>query len=195
MRYILAFLILFLAATPARAADLADGDLWAMLRAGGAVAMIRHARAPGTGDPPDFDLTDCATQRKLSDDGRTQARALGEAFRQQGVPVADVLSSRWCRCTETAQIAFGRVTPFPPLDSFFQRPEAKTVQMEALKDHLRSWDGAGTLVLVTHQVNITALTGIFPSEGEVIVLERREGDLKLAGRLSISAGTTRNGNN
>ncbi len=179
----LALLILcWLAPAPARAAD--DAALWDLLRRGGAIAMMRHALAPGTGDPPEFRLEECATQRNLSEEGRAQARAIGQAFRDRGVPVAGVLSSRWCRCLETARLAFGEATPFPPLDSFFQDRSAEPAQTAELRRHLKDWDGTGTLVLVTHQVNITALTGVFPQSGEMVVLTRDgDGAVRVAGRL------------
>jgi len=180
--------LLGVSAIPARSTASETQALWDMLRSGGTIAMIRHARAPGTGDPAEFVLEDCTTQRNLSDAGRDQARALGEAFRRQSVPVAGVLSSRWCRCLETARLAFGRVQPFPPLDSFFETRWREAEQTEALRRELAGWDGQGTLVLVTHQVNITALTGIFPREGEIIVLTRAPGGMvRVAGRLFPAA--------
>jgi hypothetical protein len=112
-------LVLALLAGPAGATEAA----WQALRGGGVVALMRHARAPGVGDPPGFRLEDCATQRNLSAEGRDQARRIGEAFRAQGVAVARVLSSRWCRALDTARLAFGTVEPFPPLDSFFSERE------------------------------------------------------------------------
>jgi broad specificity phosphatase PhoE len=93
---------------------------WSALARGGTVALIRHARAPGTGDPAGFRLDACSTQRNLSEDGRAQAGRLGQAFRDNAVPVGRVLSSRWCRALDTARLAFGdRTEPFPDLDSFF----------------------------------------------------------------------------
>jgi hypothetical protein len=105
--------------TPAWAAE--PPDLWALLKAGGQVVVMHHASTdPGVGDLPDLRLEDCATQRNLSAAGREEARRIGEAFRARGVPIGDLLSSRWCRCLETARLAFGRVEPWPPLDSFFR---------------------------------------------------------------------------
>lgn len=186
MRFVSAILFLFLLVTFPAAADAAEEELWALLRNGGAIAMIRHAEAPGVGDPSHFELSDCATQRNLSKEGRAQARGLGEAFRRERIPIAQVLSSRWCRCLDTARLAFGELTPFAPLDSFFGQNESGNVQTQAVKDHIIAWNGEGTLVLVTHQVNITALTGVYPRSGEVIVLMRDGGDLKVAGRLNPS---------
>jgi phosphohistidine phosphatase SixA len=142
------------------------------LREGGAVVVMRHARAPGVGDPPDFRLNDCATQRNLSEEGREQAKRIGLRLRAENVRIGRVLSSRWCRALDTARLAFGEaVEPFPALDSFFANREAAAAQTRRVQDLIDNWRAdAGVLVLVTHQVNITALTGLFPSEGEILVL-------------------------
>lgn len=168
---------------PAQASD----EAWQALRQGGTVAILRHARAPGTGDPAGFRLDDCATQRNLSAEGRQQAQTIGEQFRTRGIPVERVLSSRWCRALDTARLAFGAVTePFPPLDSFFGGREREESQTQALRQTVQEWRSRGVLVLVTHQVNITALTGVFPSEGEALVLRRRPGaGFDLIGRIGF----------
>jgi len=150
----------------------ADEALWAALAGGGHIALMRHAYAPGTGDPENFRLEDCSTQRNLDEAGREQARRTGEAFREHGVAVGQVLSSRWCRCLETARLlGLAEVEPFAPLDSFFDERDRGPDQTEAVRARLAqaASDGA-SLVMVTHQVNITALTGVFPRSGEIIVL-------------------------
>jgi phosphohistidine phosphatase SixA len=149
-------------AVPARATEAA----WDALRAGGTVALIRHALAPGTGDPPGFVLEDCATQRNLSDEGRAQAARLGEAFRAHGVAVDRVLSSGWCRCLDTAVLAFGAAEAWAPLHSFFGDAGTGSAQTAEVRAGVAAWAGPGALVLVTHQVDITALTGIVPDSGE-----------------------------
>jgi phosphohistidine phosphatase SixA len=161
-------LALLLAAEPARA----DEALWAALADGGHVALMRHALAPGTGDPEHFRLEDCSTQRNLDQTGREQARRTGQAFRERGVEIGQVLSSQWCRCLETAELlALGEVEPFPPLNSFFGARERGPDQTEAVRALLAQADAEGpSLVMVTHQVNITALTGISPGSGEIVVL-------------------------
>jgi phosphohistidine phosphatase SixA len=165
----------------------ASETAWQALKAGGSVAILRHARAPGTGDPPGFRLDDCATQRNLSDAGRVQARDVGRRFREQQIPVARVLSSRWCRALETARLAFGIITePFPPLDSFFSERGQEENQTLTLRQTIEGWRSAGVLVLVTHQVNITALTGIFPAEGEILVLKpNTPNGFELVGRIRL----------
>jgi phosphohistidine phosphatase SixA len=152
------------------AAARADDPAWEALRAGGKVALIRHALAPGTGDPAGFVLEDCATQRNLSDEGRAQAARIGEAFRANGVAVERVLSSGWCRCVDTATLAFGAAEVWPPLHSFFRDAATEPAQTAEARARVAAWTGPGTLVMVTHQVNITALTGIFPDSSEVVVL-------------------------
>jgi broad specificity phosphatase PhoE len=171
-----------LAGTPA-AAD--DEALWAALRGGGHVALLRHALAPGTGDPDHFRLDDCATQRNLSDPGREQARRIGRAFRERGVEVTHVLSSRWCRCLETARLLdLGPVEPLPALDSFFEHPERRAEQTAAVRRLLGKPSGDGTRVLVTHQVNITALTGSVPPSGGIVVIRpEANGQLTVLGLL------------
>jgi phosphohistidine phosphatase SixA len=143
------------------------------LSEGGAVALIRHAAAPGTGDPPGFRLGDCSTQRNLSEEGRGQAAELGRRLRDARVLVTELRSSRWCRALHTAQLAFPDVpvTPDAALDSFFEGRGSRSQQTEKTRALIGSWAGRqGALALVTHQVNITALTDIFPAEGEIVVL-------------------------
>ena len=157
---LLLVLILF-AATPAYADEAAA---WAALREGGHIILMRHATTtPGVGDPPNFRLNDCATQRLLSDTGRAQAKAIGAALRERGVRADRVLSSAWCRCIDTAELmGLGPVEVFEPLNSFFATGDAEARQTEAVKKFIRGWKGPGTLILVTHQVNVTALTDDFP---------------------------------
>ena len=159
---------LLVATVPAHA----DEALWAALADGGHVALMRHAQAPGTGDPENFRLDDCSTQRNLDQTGRDQARRTGEMFRERGVTIGRVLSSQWCRCLETAELlALGEALPFAPLNSFFGERAREPGQTEAVRAFLAEADAEGpSLVMVTHQVNITALTGIFPRSGEIVVL-------------------------
>jgi phosphohistidine phosphatase SixA len=179
-RIIAALLLLLASPFPAPAAE----DPWEALRAGGAVALLRHARAPGTGDPAGFRLEECATQRNLSEEGREQARRIGAAFRERGIPVVRVLSSRWCRALDTARLAFGAAEPHPALDSFFEERATQAAQTAALRDLVARWrNEAGVLALATHQVNITALTGVFPAEGDVLVLRPAGDGFALVGRV------------
>jgi len=168
----------------------ADEALWELLQAGGQVAVIRHASTvPGFGDPPGFRLDDCSTQRNLSEAGREESRRIGAAFRKRGVPVDRVLSSRWCRCLETARLAFGSAEPWAPLDSFFDDRSREPEQTGRVRALIGGRPPSGNLILVTHQVNITALTGISPTQGEMVILTPSEdGNFRVAGRLR-PAGT------
>ena len=172
LRVLLACLTLTigLAAREAPAAD--DAALWRALAAGGHVALMRHALAPGVGDPRGFRLDDCATQRNLNDVGRAQARATGEAMRRNGISRAEVRTSAWCRCRETAELlGFGPAAVEPFLNSFFGDRTDEPAQTAALRDFIgKVVPGSPIQVLVTHQVNITALAGLSPRSGEIVVI-------------------------
>lgn len=160
-----------------------EAAAWAALRAG-AIVLFRHANAPGTGDPPHMKLDDCATQRNLDAGGRAQAARIGEAFRARAIPVGAVWTSRWCRARDTAILAFpGQVTDEPAFDSFFEDRDSGPAQTQAAKSKLMSWQGPGSLVVTTHQVNITALTNIFPASGEGIVMRAKGDALEVIGRV------------
>ena len=151
----------------------------------GSVVLMRHALAPGVGDPENVDLNDCRTQRNLSAEGRAQAKRIGQFFRQQTVPVTAVWSSQWCRTRETADLAFpARRVDQPAFNSFFGAPDAAPVQTREARALLEAWRGEGLLVVVTHQVNITALTGVVPASGEAVMLRRQAGQWVAAGRIS-----------
>tara|TARA_Y100001978_G_C23596841_1_gene386671 strand:- start:25 stop:621 length:597 start_codon:yes stop_codon:yes gene_type:complete len=159
----------------AESANLSDKQLINMARDEGVVFLMRHALAPGMGDPQNFDLNDCKTQRLLSDAGRLQARMVGEKFRQSGLKSARVKSSQWCRCKETAKLLkLGLVEEIEFLNSFFDRPEREEPQTTALRKWLFEQVSTSGLILVTHQVNITALTGVFPSSGELVVIRLKK---------------------
>lgn len=167
---------------PAQAAGTDDTveKAWQALQAGGHVALMRHATAPGTGDPPSFKLGDCSTQRTLSASGREEARRIGAAFRERGVVVEGVWSSEWCRCLETAELlGLGPPTPLPALNSFFEDPGAEAERTAVVRSFIAE-PSSGTRVLVSHQVNITALTGIFPRSGETVVVRSLAEDGALA---------------
>lgn len=151
----------------------------------GSVLLVRHARAPGVGDPAGFRLGDCGTQRNLDDTGRTQARGLGERLRALNVPIGAVWTSQWCRTRDTAELAFpGRWIDQPDFNSFFADPDRASAQTAAALERLRSWRGPGVLVVVTHQVNISALTGRFVTSGEALLIDLPEGQPRLLGRLT-----------
>jgi len=141
------------------------------LRQGGCALLLRHARTdPGVGDPPGFRLGVCSTQRNLSEAGRADARAVGRWFAAAGLRPQAVRSSAWCRCIDTAQLAFGASVPWPPLDSTFDSPSLSASATQALRDALAGIAPGRFEVWVTHQVNITALTGEVPAMGEGLVV-------------------------
>lgn len=179
-----ALCLLALAWLPAASAEgTSEATAWAALREG-AIVLFRHAHAPGVGDPLQFRLGDCRTQRNLDDSGRTQARRLGDRLKRESVPVRAVWASQWCRTRETAELAaLGPVREVPAFNSFFGERGDEPAQTAAARALLLGWRERGTLVVVTHQVNISALTGQGAASGEGIVL-RAEGDsLKLVGRI------------
>jgi phosphohistidine phosphatase SixA len=146
---------------------------------------MRHARAPGTGDPPGFRLGACETQRNLDETGRRQAADIGRALREAGVLVTQVRSSRWCRASETAALAFPGVPTIPDaaLDSFFGDEASAKRQTRHARALITGWTGRqGVLALVSHGVNIEALTGTGPAEGEIVVLFPRREIFDVVGR-------------
>lgn len=165
-----------------------DSPTWQRLRTNpvGYVVLLRHAEAPGSGDPPNFRLDDCTTQRNLSPQGQTQARRIGQAFRQRQVAIAQVYSSQWCRCLETAELLqLGTVKPLPLLNSFFQNRQNGSRQTTALRQLIqRHRQTPGVLFLVTHQVNITEISGIVPPSGGAVVMKARDrGSIEVIGEL------------
>jgi broad specificity phosphatase PhoE len=149
-------LLSFAIATPAAAA----GQPLAELAKPERLLMLRHATAPGNGDPPGFRIDDCATQRNLDAEGRRQAAELGQRLARAGIVRARVYSSQWCRCLETARLlGLGPVEPLPALNSFYPRPEERDPRLATLKEFLARLPADGLpVVLVTHQFTITAFT-------------------------------------
>jgi broad specificity phosphatase PhoE len=149
------------------------------------VALLRHAVAPGTGDPAAFALRDCSTQRNLSEEGRAQAKRIGARFRANGIDNAMVFSSQWCRCLETAKLlGLGPVKELPALNSFFGRYERRGAQITAMKIWIARQELGARVLLVTHQVNITGLTNVFPASGELVIVSRAEdGSLRTLGTI------------
>ncbi|MCM2336048.1 MAG: histidine phosphatase family protein [Pseudomonas sp.] len=167
----------------------ADPALLALLQRGGHVVLMRHAQTePGVGDPEGMVLADCATQRNLSEAGRAQAAAAGAALRAQQVPVERLISSPWCRCVETARLAFGRAPAISPaLGNLFGRsdPQGRQVaQMKALVER----PAGGNRVLVSHGSTIQALTGVYLAPAEMLVVTPQgDGRFAVAGRLPAPA--------
>jgi phosphohistidine phosphatase SixA len=165
-----------------------EKDLWSAMRSGGYVVLMRHAIAPGTGDPPNFQLDDCNTQRNLSDEGREQAVRIGARFRENGILSALVFSSQWCRCLETAKLLdLGPVHELSILNSFFRQYELRDQQTRMLQEWLDKQQLDRPVVLVTHQVNISALTDVFATSGEMVIIRRFGTDrISVVGRISTN---------
>jgi phosphohistidine phosphatase SixA len=143
------------------------------IQKGGFVLLMRHsATEPGTGDPPDFKLGDCATQRNLSPKGREDAKRLGESLKKLSVPIGRVLNSPWCRTRDTARLAFGKSEDYEPLSSTFNDRVHTRDQTEVVKRRMGMHNGKkDNLVMVTHNVNISALANVFTEQSEIVVVK------------------------
>lgn len=160
----------WLLATPASAQD--TDAAWAALAGDGAVAIIRHAKAPGPSpDPPGARLEDCATQRNLSPEGRAQAARLGALWRAKGARLGRVISSPWCRCIDTARLmGLGEPAIDHALYNLLARPPDRDAKVAAFAKLIRDWRGPGTLVLVTHGISMRAVVGTERGEGGIVVV-------------------------
>ena len=147
--------------------------------------MLRHAQTtPGVGDPPNFTVNQCNTQRNLSDEGREQAKRMGQWFKTHGLQPRSVQTSAWCRCKDTAELAFGKYTELPALGSTFDNRTDQDAQTKALRARLGFLPAGQFEVWVTHQVNITALTGEPTSMGEAVIISTKA---KVLGRTTFSS--------
>jgi predicted permease/phosphohistidine phosphatase SixA len=164
----------------------ADENAWKLIQGGGQILFMRHATTtPGVGDPPGFKPDDCSTQRNLSEQGRAEARRLGEALRARKAPIGEILSSPWCRCHDTARLAFGReATTWRPLSNLFGRHEAAEAQVREMRARIGSYRGKDNLVMISHGSTALPLTGVSPQQAEIIVLTPLGGDkFRVAGRI------------
>jgi phosphohistidine phosphatase SixA len=188
-RLLILGVLLSLIAIATPSAVMAQANAWQLLRQPGIAALLRHSDAPGSGgfgDPPNFRLDDCATQRNLSDEGRAHARRTGEAFRQHGIIFDQLLTSPWCRCKETALLATGKeAETFEPLSNLVGRSENRAPQVKSLTSYLAGL-GSTRALLVTHGIVINALTGIQPAQGEMIIVKPGPGgEPRVIGRLRV----------
>ena len=170
MKLLNIILIIFFTITNQIKADQNNQTL-EILKKGGNLIFIRHAYAPGGGDPDNFDINDCSTQRNLSNSGREQSKKIGNFFVKNNIPISLVISSKWCRCRETAQIAFKNFETKNFLNSFYSEKFSKnrTKQIEDLNKYIDRWDSSKNLVLVTHYVLITEVLNYAPSSGEIVI--------------------------
>ena len=155
------------------------------LKEGEKLIFIRHAYAPGSGDPNNFNLNDCSTQRNLSKEGKKQAQYIGEFFIKNKIEIDEVLSSEWCRCKETAKIAFKDFSTNNFLNSFYSSKYAKNKdkQVDALKNFIKNFKSNKNLVFVTHYVLISEVLNYNSSSGEIVVSDK---NLNIIGSIEIN---------
>ena len=157
------------------------------INSSGYVLLIRHAYAPGNGDPDDFKLRNCSTQRNLNQQGREQALKIGEFLKAQNVIAPEVYSSQWCRCLETAKhMDIAPVIELSGLNSFYDYPEQKEPNMRNLRAFLAKRPTSGPLtILVTHFVTIAELVDVGVSSGEGVLISSRANGSKVVSRLDF----------
>ena len=146
----------------------------ASLEKGGKLVFIRHAIAPGGGDPDDFDVKDCSSQRNLNQVGVNQAKRIGNFFRDNKILIDQVLSSEWCRCKDTAYNAFIEYKTFNPLNSYFSPKfyKNKDQQVKNLRNFVSNWDSEKNIVFITHYIVISDVLGISVNSGTIIVADK-----------------------
>ena len=183
MKFIKFLLIIFISINSPIKAD-SNQNVINELKRGRNLIFIRHAYAPGGGDPKNFDINDCKTQRNLSNSGREQAKKIGSYFKENNIPIDKVYSSEWCRCKETASIAFNDFETKSFLNSFFssQFTKNKDLQMKKLKTFINNWDKNKNLVFVTHYVVILESLNYAPSSGEMVISNK---NLKVIDTIEI----------
>ena len=184
MNFLKIFIIIFISLTTSIKAD-SNKDLLKQLTEGGKLIFIRHAYAPGSGDPNNFNLNDCSTQRNLSDRGKKQAEHIGIIFRENKIEIDEVYSSEWCRCKETAEIAFTNFTTKNFLNSFYSSNYAKnkTKQIKDLMKFVKKNNFEKNIIFVTHYVLISEVLDYAPSSGEIIVSDK---EFNMIGSIKIN---------
>ena len=148
-----------------------NDEIISRLQSKGNIIFIRHAIAPGNGDPDNFDLKDCSTQRNLNEIGINQSKKIGDFFSKNNIPIDKVFSSQWCRCKDTANYAFKNYETLEALNSFYDEKfyKFKDKQIKDLKKFIKNWDENKNLILVTHYVVIAEILNIRVSSGEIVV--------------------------
>ena len=174
MNFLKIFIIIFISLTTSIKAD-SNKDLLKQLTEGGKLIFIRHAYAPGSGDPNNFNLNDCSTQRNLSNIGKNQAKNIGEFFKKNKIKIDKVISSEWCRCKDTSSLAFGSFETKNFLNSFYSSKFAKNKnsQMLDLRKYIKNFKSKKNLVLVTHYVVISEALNYAPSSGEIVISDKK----------------------
>tara|TARA_B100000902_G_scaffold63145_1_gene69996 strand:+ start:29 stop:586 length:558 start_codon:yes stop_codon:yes gene_type:complete len=184
MKILKFLIIIFISFTTSIKADF-NRDLLNQLEDGGKLIFIRHAYAPGGGDPNNFNLNDCSTQRNLNNEGREQAKNIGEFFKKNQIQIEKVLSSEWCRCKETAKIAFKNFSTISFLNSFYSSKYAKNKnkQIKMLNNYVKKFKSDKNLILVTHYVLISEVLNYTPSSGEIVVSDK---NFNMIGSIKIN---------
>jgi phosphohistidine phosphatase SixA len=183
MKFLKIILILSISLTSSVKAD-SKKNIIENLKAGGNLIFIRHAYAPGGGDPENFNIYDCSTQRNLSESGRIQSKKIGNFFKENKIKIKNVYSSEWCRCKETASLAFKSFKTKTFLNSFFSSKFAhkKKSQIKDFQKFLNIWDKKNNLIFITHYVVISEILDYPPSSGEIVVADK---NLKIIDTLQI----------
>ena len=183
MKFLKIILILSISLTSSVKAD-SKKNIIENLKAGGNLIFIRHAYAPGGGDPENFNIYDCSTQRNLSESGRIQSKKIGNFFKENKIKIKNVYSSEWCRCKETASLAFKSFKTKSFLNSFFSSKFAhkKKSQIKDFQKFLNIWDKKNNLIFITHYVVISEILDYPPSSGEIVVADK---NLKIIDTLQI----------
>ena len=184
MKLLRFFIIIFISLTTSIKADLYK-NLINELKVGEKLIFIRHAYAPGNGDPAGFNLNDCSTQRNLSENGRKQAQRIGQFFNKNEIKIDKVLSSEWCRCKETAKIAFKNYSTNSFLNSFYSSKFSKNKdkQVKAFNNYIKNLESKKNLILVTHYVFISEVLNYGPSSGEIVVSDK---NFNIIGNIEIN---------
>ena len=151
-----------------------DDKILKSLKEGKKLIFIRHAIAPGNGDPNNFDINDCSTQRNLDEKGIEESKKIGLFFKNNKIKIDKVLSSQWCRCKDTAKYAFKNFETFDALNSFYDEKFAanEAKQIKDLKNYIKNWNSDKNLVLVTHFVVISSILNTGSSSGEIIISDK-----------------------
>ena len=183
MKYFKIILIFFLFLL--NKTSFANENIVEILKKGGNIIFIRHAIAPGNGDPQNFDISNCSTQRNLSKEGELQALKIGKFFKENDIKLTKVLSSEWCRCKDTAKIAFGNYETKNFLNSFYDDrfSENKDKQILEFQKFIRNWNKTGNLVFVTHYVVISEILNKATSSGEIVITDY---NLKILSSLEVN---------
>ena len=137
------------------------------------VIFLRHALAPGNGDPPNFNVNDCSTQRNLDQAGIDQSRMIGQYFKKTGIKFSKIYSSFWCRCKDTAMnMEVGEFKTHVGLNSFYEKHADRETTLRKLNNLIKSFNKLdGPYLLVTHYVNILAFTGLSTSSGGMVAYD------------------------